>query len=99
MENVHRAEQPEARLMGLLFQPERRPTQADDAAWKLGFALVAMPIVVAGGLTWLLATWSGTWIAPLVGAGLVLLVAILTASTTRARGGVFLGDDTPPAAR
>jgi len=90
MQNVHSAEQPEAGSMGFLFQPERPRKQPDDTAWKLGIALVAMPIVVAGGLAWLLATWSGTWIAPLVAAALVLLVTILTAATKRARGGVFL---------
>ena len=71
-------------------EPEGRPAVVGDGAWKLGLALVAAPVAVVGGLSWLLATWAGSWAAPFVAAALAVPVAILTAWTKRARMGMFL---------
>jgi len=74
----------------LFFEPESRPAVVGDGAWKLGLALVAAPVALVGGLSWLLATWAGTWVAPFVAAALLAPVAILTAWTKRARTWTFL---------
>ena len=72
------------------FEPESRPAAVGDGAWKLGLALVAAPVAVVGALSWLLATWAGSWAAPIVAAALLVPVAILTAWTKRARTWMFL---------
>ena len=71
-------------------EPEGRPAVVGDGAWKLGMALVAAPVAVTGGLSWLLATWAGSWAAPIVAAALLVPVAILTAWTKRARTWMLL---------
>jgi hypothetical protein len=55
----------------------------DDGAWKLVLVLVAAPVVVAGGLSWLLATWAGSWLAP-AAAALLLVPVTLTMCAKRA---------------
>ena len=53
-------------------------------------ALVAAPVAVIGGLSWLLATWAGSWVAPLVATALVVPAAMLTTRANRAKGWVLL---------
>ena len=62
----------------------------DDGAWKFVFVLVAAPVAVAGGLSWLLATWAGSWLAPAAAALLLVPVAILTVWAERAKGWMLL---------
>ena len=73
-----------------VFEPQRRPAVVGDWAWKLVLALVSVPVAVLGALSWLLATWAGSWLAPLVAAALLVLMAILTAGVERAKGWMFL---------
>ena len=73
-----------------LFEPERPPAHADDCAWRLGLALVAAPVVMAGALSWLLATWAGSWFAPLVAGALLVPMMVITVWARRATGWVFL---------
>ena len=72
-----------------LLEP-RATAVSDDGAWKFVFALVAAPVAVAGGLSWLLATWAGSWLAPAAAALLLVPVAILTVSAKQAKGWVLL---------
>ena len=71
-------------------EPESWPAVVGDGAWKLGMALVAAPVAVIGGLSWLLATWAGSWAAPLVATALVVPAAMLTTRANRAKGWVLL---------
>ena len=73
-----------------LFDPERPPAHPEDCAWKLGGALVAAPVVMLGGLSWLLATWAGSWFAPLVAGALLVPSVLITAWARRATGWVLL---------
>ena len=71
-------------------EPESGPAVVGDGAWKLGLAMVAAPVALVGGLSWLLATWAGSWAPPIVAAALAFPVAILTARAERARTWMFL---------
>jgi len=51
--------------------------------------LVAAPVAVAGALSWLLATWAGSWLAPAAAALLLVAATILTVCAKRAKGGRF----------
>ena len=87
---ANRREQPEPAWALHVSDPEPAPVDVGDWAWKLGLALVAAPVVVVGGLSWLLATWAGSWFAPLVAATLLVPLVVLTAWAKRATGWVFL---------
>jgi hypothetical protein len=71
-----------------LFEP-RATGVRDDGAWKFVLVLLAAPVAVAGALSWLLATWAGSWLAPAAAALLLVAATILTVCAKRAKGGRF----------
>jgi len=73
-----------------LFEPDRPTAHPDDCAWRLGLALVAAPVVMVGALSWLLATWAGSWFAPLVAGALLVPMVVISAFARRATGWVLL---------
>jgi hypothetical protein len=71
-----------------LLEP-RATGVGDDGAWRFVLVLVAAPVAVAGALSWLLATWAGSWLAPAAAALLLVAATILTVCAKRAKGGRF----------
>jgi hypothetical protein len=62
----------------------------DDGPWRFVLVLLAAPVAVAGGLSWLLATWAGSWLAPAAAALLLVPVTTLTVWAKRARSWMLL---------